>query len=319
MKRGLIKLALTLALLLALFHLLDISLAGILDRLRNFGFLVVAALLPLTLIPWVSASRWGYLLGLSGIKERMTVLWGFNWKATFLGLFLPGSQGMDFFRILFIERRHPGSRGVAGSTVVIERMIGFLLLGLFAFLALSFVYGEERFRPVLALVLAVNGGLVLLVLAVFLVRWRAPDEGSPGIRRGITRAVRYLHRLHQAVKGFPYRRGLLPTVIWIAAFQLSLVAVVHLLFLAFNHPVPFVQNLLFYPLIGLLTVVPVTVSGFGVREGAFVFFYSLVGVPSEVAVGVSLLNYLLVIGVPALLGGLLLLFDRGRQIAGRPG
>jgi glycosyltransferase 2 family protein len=80
-----------------------------------------------------------------------------------------------------------------------------------------------------------------------------------------------------------------------------------------------VQNLLLYPLIGLLTVVPVTVSGFGVREGAFVFFYSLVGVPSEVAVGVSLLNYLLVIGVPALLGGLLLLFDRGRQITGRPG
>ena len=102
MTRGLVKLALTLALLLALFHLLDISLAGILDRLRNFGFVVVAALLPLTLIPWVSASRWSYLLALSGIKERMTVLWGFNWKATFLGLFLPGSQGMDFFRILFM-------------------------------------------------------------------------------------------------------------------------------------------------------------------------------------------------------------------------
>ncbi|SDA27911.1 hypothetical protein SAMN05216315_13531 [Nitrosospira sp. Nsp18] len=66
-------------------------------------------------------------------------------------------------------------------------------------------------------------------------------------------------------------------------------------------------------------LVPVTVSGFGVREVACVFFYSLVGVPSEVAVGVSLLNYLLVIGARALLGGLLLLFDRGRQIAGRPG
>ena len=101
MKRGLVKLALTLALLLALFHLWDISLAGILDRLRNFGFVVVAALLPLTLIPWVAANRWGYLLSLSGIKERMTVLWGFSWKATFLGLFLPGSHR------LFLHRGRP--------------------------------------------------------------------------------------------------------------------------------------------------------------------------------------------------------------------
>jgi uncharacterized protein (TIRG00374 family) len=108
-------------------------------------------------------------------------------------------------------------------------------------------------------------------------------------------------------------------VLWIAAFQLSVVTVVHLLFLAFEQPVPFVQNLLMYPLIGLLTVVPVTVSGFGVREGGFVFFYSLVGVSAEVAVGVSLLTYLLVIGMPALLGGLLLLFDRGRQAGGLQG
>ncbi len=319
MVRWWVKLLITVALLLALFHLLDLSVAGVLGGINYGGFIAAAALLPLTVIPWVSASRWRFLLGLNEIDERLAVLWGFNWKATFLGLFLPGSQGMDFFRILFIERRHPASRGVAGSTVIIERMIGFLLLGLFALLALPFVYDGERFRPVLALVLTVNGGLALLVLAVFLVRWHAPDAGSSGIRRVITRAVRYLHRLHVAVQGFPYRRGLLPTVVWIAAFQLALVAVVHLLFLAFDHPVPFVQNLLLFPLIGMLTVVPVTVSGFGVREGAFVFFYSLVGVPAEVAVGVSLLTYLLVIGIPALLGGLLLLFDRGKQAAGRPG
>lgn len=319
MNRWLVKLGLTLALLLALFHLLELSVVSMLERLSQVGFVALAALLPLTLIPWVAANRWGYLLGLSGIRERMAVLWGFHWKAAFLGLFLPGSQGMDFFRILFIERRHPSSRGVAGSTVVIERMIGFVLLGLFALLALPFVYDGERFRPVLALVLAINGGLFVLVLMVFLVRWRAPEASESGIARVIWRAVRYLHRLHQAVQGFPYRRGLLPTVVWIGAFQLSLVAVVHLLFLAFDQPVPFVQNLLLYPLIGILTVVPVTVGGLGVREGAFVFFYSLVGVPAEVAVGVSLLTYLLVIGVPAMLGGLLLLFDRGRQAAGRPG
>jgi len=312
-RRWCLKLTATLAVLLALFHLLDLSIASILGRVAHGRFIVIAALLAVILVPWISANRWRYLLCLSGIEERLIVLWGFSWRAVFLGLFLPGSQGLDFFRILFIERRHPGSRGVAGSTVVIERMIGFLLLGLFALLALPFVYDGERFRPVLVLVLAMDGGLFLLLSAVFLVRWKAPVPGGSRIARMVGRALQYLHRLHQAVQCFPYRRGLSPTVLWIAAYQLSLVTVVHLLFLAFDQPVPFMQNLLLYPLIGILTVVPLTVSGFGVREGAFVFFYSLVGVPAEVAVGVSLLTYLLVIGIPSLLGGLLLLFDRGGQ------
>ena len=48
------------------------------------------------------------------------------------------------------------------------------------------------------------------------------------------------------------------------------------------------------------------------------FFYSLVGVPAEVAVGVSLLTYLLLFGIPSLLGGLLL-FDRDGQTSVPPG
>ena len=309
MMRHLIKLGLTIALLVALFQLLDVSLVGIVDRVTHIGFIALAALLPLIVVPWIAANRWRYILHLSGVGERTGVLWVLGWKALFFSLFLPGSQGVDVFRILFIERRHPGSRAVVGSTVFIERMIGFLQLGLFTLLALPFVYDGDRFQVVLVMVLAVNGALWVLVLAVFLVHWREPTWHASGMARHIGRVVRYLHRFHEAVRRFPYRRGLLLTVVWIAAYQLALIAVVHLLFMAFGHQVPFIQNLLLYPLIGMLTVVPITIGGFGVREGAFVFFYSLVGVPAEVSLGVSLMTYLLVIGVPALLGGVLLLFD----------
>lgn len=312
-----LKLFVTALFLFVLFHLLDLSVASIFARINDFRIILIAGLLAVIVIPWIFVNRWSYILRLSGIEERSLVLWGVTWRAMFLGLFLPGSQGADLFRILFIERRHPGCRGVAGSTVVIERMIGFVLLALFALLALPFVYDGAQFRPVLVLVLAVNGGLWVFVLAIFLVRWRVPGAEGTGIVRLVGRAVRYLHRLHEAVKCFPYRRGLLPTVLWIAAFQIALVTVVHLLFLAFEQPVPFVQNLLLFPLVAILTVVPVTVGGFGVREGAFVFFYSLVGVPAEVAVGVSLAFYFLVIGIPALLGGVLLFLDRGSPPAER--
>jgi uncharacterized protein (TIRG00374 family) len=125
----------------------------------------------------------------------------------------------------------------------------------------------------------------------------------------IGRVISYLGRFHGAVVRFPYRRGLLMTLVFIGGTQLSVIVIVYLLFHAMDHPLALVQHLLFYPLIGALMIVPVTVGGFGVREGAFVWFYSLVGVSADVAVAVSVATYVVVTVVPALAGGVLLLWS----------
>jgi uncharacterized membrane protein YbhN (UPF0104 family) len=62
-------------------------------------------------------------------------------------------------------------------------------------------------------------------------------------------------------------------------------------------------------------MVPVTIGGFGLREGVFVYFYSFIGVPAEVAVCSSILNYVILNLSPAALGGLLCLWD---SVHGKP-
>jgi glycosyltransferase 2 family protein len=58
--------------------------------------------------------------------------------------------------------------------------------------------------------------------------------------------------------------------------------------------------LAFFPAVAIAQVLPVGISGLGIREGAFVLFLGSLGVPDEQAVALGLLLYLLNLGVSLL-------------------
>jgi hypothetical protein len=58
--------------------------------------------------------------------------------------------------------------------------------------------------------------------------------------------------------------------------------------------------LAFFPAVAIAQVLPVGISGLGIREGAFALFLAPLGVPTEQAVALGLLLYLLNLGVSLL-------------------
>ena len=70
--------------------------------------------------------------------------------------------------------------------------------------------------------------------------------------------------------------------------QFSGIIAVYILALGIGQHLPFLSCLIFLPLIILFTTLPVSISGLGVREGAFVLFFGLIGVKPEVATAISL-------------------------------
>lgn len=63
------------------------------------------------------------------------------------------------------------------------------------------------------------------------------------------------------------------------------------------------------PLIYILSMIPLSISGLGIREGFFVYFYGLIGVEPSIVIAVSLINYLILSVVPALIGGIIYIFS----------
>ncbi|HET7721980.1 MAG TPA: lysylphosphatidylglycerol synthase domain-containing protein, partial [Acidimicrobiales bacterium] len=58
--------------------------------------------------------------------------------------------------------------------------------------------------------------------------------------------------------------------------------------------------LAFFPAVAIAQVLPIGISGIGIREGAFALFLGPLGVPTEQAVALGLLLYLLNLGVSLL-------------------
>ncbi len=125
--------------------------------------------------------------------------------------------------------------------------------------------------------------------------------------------IGYVEKLHAGAVHFPYKRALLPSILLISCYQCSLISVVYLVFRAYGYEIPFMQHVALYPVIAILTLIPITVGGLGVREGFFVYFYSMIGVPAHIAVGVSLVIYALMALLPAACGAVVYLWGSFRE------
>jgi len=61
---------------------------------------------------------------------------------------------------------------------------------------------------------------------------------------------------------------------------------------------------IYVPIIMAITIIPLSLAGIGIREGAFVFFFVPLGVPAAKALTLSLLLFVQML-IIALLGGIL--------------
>ena len=87
--------------------------------------------------------------------------------------------------------------------------------------------------------------------------------------------------------------------------QLVGVIVVDFIFKSFGISIPFIIQISTITMIQLISLLPLSIGGFGLREGTFIYFYSNYGKDDGQCLGVSLLYYLIISFPTAIAGGLL--------------
>lgn len=88
--------------------------------------------------------------------------------------------------------------------------------------------------------------------------------------------------------------------------QIATIFIYKIIFASMDISVFFLVFLLSVPLIILISLLPISFGGLGVREGMTVFVFSMAGVPKDTALSVSLV-YLSVIYLVSLIGGFFLI------------
>jgi uncharacterized protein (TIRG00374 family) len=293
-------------------------------RTARTGPLAIAALWYIAFI-FVSSWRWQVLLSARGLKFNVFYLARVFTLSLFFCKLLPTSIGGDVMRIAYTA---PKDRlADAFSATLLDRLIGFTSLmflavavsiGMFAVSnqsrALELAVFGIAFRGAGILILLCTGLalLVLVTLAMF------SDSGHRLVNRtfGGIRLLRLGERLdkaYDAVKQFRNHRGALAASFVAgmgvqAALAMSWFSVAR----AIGGTVPAVYYLVFIPLLNIVVNIP-TIGGLGVREWAYVLFFTpawLTGhLTQELALAAALL-FLVLDLVFALAGGVLFAVTR---------
>lgn len=307
---ALVKLLLAVALLIYIFHKMDVNIGGIMSSVVLPVYLLGALFCSSVVNTLVANNRWRTFLTMIGVEESFWRLVRVNWVSSFLGLVIPSSQGYDVLRIYKIEQLHPEARGKVGSTVFVERILGLICLAFIAAAAWLFVNMNISFWPILILVAA-----VAMVVVIIRNDWcYCLIQRVLGAIPFAPKTFGYLGKLYEGLHAFPFSKGLIGSILLILLLQFSNILVVYFLFEACGCHVDLIYHLCYQPLISVITMVPVTFGGIGLREGGFAYFYTQVGVPGETIIAVSLMYYVVVTLIPAMLGGLMYLGENVKKI-----
>ena len=245
---------------------------------------------------------------------RLPLPYLFFLRGFFVGLWfnqlLPSGIGGDAVKAWELARVTKNTPASVKS-VLLDRASGLGALVLLVALSLPTLYHLFEGRHLFGLFLLLVGGAAIgLVFLVSAVRWRRflyRRRHGFSLGRMLWKLSRDIHRAFFASP----RRFFTQLGLSLYA-QLMGVVVFYLLALSLGANADFVTFVALVPPVFLMMLVPVSLAGWGVREGAVVGLFTLSGVlPATTALAVSLL-YGLVSIVSALPGGVFLFFSKER-------
>ncbi|MBZ0302472.1 MAG: flippase-like domain-containing protein [Anaerolineae bacterium] len=301
----LVRLALSVILLGLLFFLIDReALIKAFSSVDPLYYVLGLAAYGATAMFW--ALRWYLFIRASGekvsyLRALRTLLIGL-----FYAMFLPTIVGTDVGRMYELGRDANNNKSNVVSTVLLDRLMGMITLTLMAVTALLLgsQYAADRsvvWTVIGALAVLVAGWIVFFNRRVMEVIFRLVFA-LPGANR-LEAMIREIYEALYLLHNQP--RLLLVTGLASLLNSISETLAALLAARALGIDVAPVYFFIFMPLIWLIMIIPISISGLGLREGAFAFFFTQVGVSAADAVAVSLVFYSLNV-IVATLGGIVL-------------
>lgn len=274
-------------------------------RGATFGYVAIAYVLVVAALI-LGAFRWRPYLHAVGFEVSASAAIRLSLIGSFFNSFLPTGVGGDAYKALRLPRDQ-GTVTSAFASVLLDRAAGVVGMALLAVIgvATQMVEGQRDAVVVSALAVAILVGLTYLVLQIV---GRHPGAALANLRPGLRGRLGLL--LRTVANGAGDRRATALGIPMGAVTAIVLLAANGLLARALHLSVPMGLMSAVLLLASVIAVVPLSINGIGLREGAYVWGLASFGVGREDALAFALLA--LGTGVAAsAVGGLLFAFARG--------
>jgi len=276
-----IKIIGTITIFWFLFNSIDLS--AVLDSLKNVQKTYIFAVFCILLAQVLVANfRWKIVLSqiniFASFKEVLKILW--------IGLFfnqvLPSTIGGDAFRGYYLYKKD-NTIVDAVMSVMLDRMIGLISLVLIVIATLFFVLDIVN-EPIARLgILTISIGATLTLFFVLSLDFLTQNFLHIKLFKG-------LYSL--AIQGRKLVLTISPGIKLVATGILihSLTLIVYMLLsIGMNLDVNLFEFVIILPILNLLMIVPISLAGWGLREGVMVIGLGYIGVSPENAFALSIL------------------------------
>lgn len=316
-KKSLTKFTPLIGILILIIVLWQIDFQKLLEIIKNSSvFLLILAsmisLSPILFINW----RWQLIIKALGIRMAWFTTLVFVAKGVTLGTLTPGKLG-ELYRAKYLSNKTELSLGQALSTVIIDRVFDLLTLlglGVISSLILFTIYIIDLPYPAIAfLALVIIGGVFIILRQSSAKKIFLPIFKLLAPKSKKDRIEFHFDEFYYGIKKIDVKvwlLGIMTTIIiwFVNFFTLFLISQ------AVEIQVSFWFIALISPVMVLINLIPISISGLGTAQATSIYFLGLKGIETEVAVVFSFLFIIIGIWFFALPGIILLIFARNKEL-----
>lgn len=232
----------------------------------------------------LSATRWSLAIEALNRRHPHHRLLLFTYMGQFAGLFLPASIGGGAVKALMASQSGvPTAEAV--TSVVIERFLAMGSLILLAVLAMPFLTISVLEPDAFQHLAKISVLLAIAILALIIVAWRTQALRASLDLPLIGPALKYLFSVVQKTTK---PRFLAMSAGVSILCQLTMILAVYVLAQGAGVRFNLIDCLIILPPVMLVAALPISIAGWGVREGAMIIGLALAGVPREDALALSI-------------------------------
>lgn len=292
----------------------------VISAFRNSGvnyWLIALSVVIYWIGTYLIVLRWQILLHTQKISASQPFLLGSYLVGCFFNNFLPTAIGGDIYRIYDSSKLKNSSAMKAGSIILMDRSVGVMSIVFYLIFVLAMGFmrtshiepaiGKWKVSNQLLSILII----ILFILAVFIIFIMLfPDFFK--LNR-LFRKTRFLHRwednfrqIYDTLRKFRKSKVIFfISIVLSLALQFAFILNCYYVGRAFGiSQVSLIGFIFVFDISGILSMIPISVGGIGVREGTSVILLSALGAPKNIATIVSLVLLVMIL-IPGIVGGII--------------
>jgi len=285
--------------ILVLILIFKTSLKDVFNVLKNvdiFWLVVSFSLHGLGLL--ISAVRWQILVKAQGDAVPLAFLVKSYLVGNFFNTILPSRIGGDVVRI-WDGSKYSKTLLKSSAIILVERLTGIIVLLLFAFGSALFRLDMAQKVPVIWVSLII-GFLGLAAILLFFTTFIEKIINKIPSKDFLKKIIQKIIEFRSTIIFYKTKKtALFRAFVWAFLLQTNVILHFFLIGKALHLNIKFIDYLVFIPIVMIIQLIPITINGLGLREGAYIEIFEFYGIAPESAFSFALIDvaFMLIIGV----------------------